>query len=53
MSTTLLNTPRRMRLWVMDEEPLDHVEAGRGGGREVQKEASVPIQPALYGEPSY
>jgi len=40
-----------MRFWVMDEEPLDHVEAGRGGGREVQMEASVRTQPALYGGP--
>ena len=30
-------------------EPLDHVEAGRGGGREVQMEASVRTQPASYG----
>jgi transposase len=33
----------------LGEEPLDHVEPGRRGGREVQVKAGMRLEPALYG----
>jgi hypothetical protein len=36
-----VKTPRRMRMVVICEEPLDEVEPGGGGRREVQLEAGM------------
>ena len=32
----------------LGKEPLDHVEPRPGGGREVQVEARMPLEPAFY-----
>ena len=47
-SVTLLKAPRRMR-FRGGEEALNHVEPGSRGRREVQMEARMGLEPALYG----
>ena len=47
-SSTLLKTPRGCVSGDLGKEALDHVEPRAGRGREVQMEARMPLEPALY-----